>query len=48
MSKDPADLRDRAYQPPPRSLPERFPSDQDIRNHVRAYQRAGLVLNQGP
>lgn len=47
VSKDPADLRDRAYQPPPRSLPERFPSDQDIRNHVRAYQRAGLVLNQG-
>ena len=47
VSKDPTDLRDRAYQPPPRSLPDRYPGDQDIRTHVRAYERAGLVLNQG-
>jgi hypothetical protein len=46
-TQDPTDLRDRAYQPPPHSLPDRFPSDEDIRNHVSAYQRAGLVLDQG-
>lgn len=44
---DPADLRDRPYQPPPRSLPQVFPEDADIRRFMAAYTAAGLVLDQG-
>lgn len=44
---DPRDLRDRSYQPPPRSLPEHFPADADIDRFLGAYTRAGLVLDQG-
>ncbi len=44
---DPEDLRDRPYFPPPRSLPERYPSDSEIHAFIGAYSRAGLILNQG-
>ncbi|KRE87268.1 peptidase C1 [Rhodanobacter sp. Soil772] len=46
-SKDPADLRDRAYQPPPVSLPDRYPTDEQIGEFLPAYTRAGLILDQG-
>jgi predicted chitinase len=45
--KDPADLRDRPYQPPPTSLPDAFPSDSDVTHYFSAYAKAGLILDQG-
>ncbi|TAN72597.1 MAG: peptidase C1 [Gallionella sp.] len=47
VARDPADLRDRPYTPPPRSLPEMFPADGDIKHFMGAYTGAGLVLDQG-
>lgn len=47
VKRDAADLRDRPYLPPPRSLPPMFPADGDIRDFVGAYTRAGLILDQG-
>lgn len=44
---DPADLRDRAYVPPPRTLPDEYPAAADIAHRLGAYARAGLVLDQG-
>jgi predicted chitinase len=44
---DTADLRDRPYMPPPRSLPQLFPADDDINHFMGAYTQAGLILNQG-
>ena len=45
--KDPADLRDRPYQPPPVSLPDAFPADADVAHYFNTYVKAGLILDQG-
>ncbi len=47
VRKDPADLNDRPYLPPPVGLLEAFPSDADIARFLPAYAKAGLVLDQG-
>ncbi|MFA7268209.1 MAG: peptidoglycan-binding protein [Sterolibacterium sp.] len=47
VKSDPADLRDRPYQPPPHSLPPIFPADADIKRFMGAYTQAGLILDQG-
>jgi hypothetical protein len=47
VRKDPSDLRDRAYLPPPIGLLEAFPVDDDVRRLLPVYSRAGLVLDQG-
>ena len=47
VRKDPTDLRDRAYLPPPISLLDAFPIDAEIRRFLPAYTRMGLILNQG-
>lgn len=44
---DPGDLRDRAYAPPPVSLPDQYPPDERIKACLGAYTRAGLILDQG-
>ena len=46
-SKDPVDLRDRFYTPPPVSLPDCSPSDDLVQQLLPAYTGAGLVLDQG-
>jgi Papain family cysteine protease len=46
-SKDPRDLRDRAYQPRPASLMAEFPSPQYIKAYWPRYGQAGLILDQG-
>ncbi|MCS6068259.1 hypothetical protein LNO81_22845 [Klebsiella variicola subsp. variicola] len=46
-SKDPLDLRDRTYTPPPVSLPDRFPVDKDIATLLTVYTQAQLILDQG-
>ena len=43
--KDPPDLRDRLYMPPPTLLPDQFPSDTDIAANLGNYE--SLVLDQG-
>ncbi|RZI83313.1 MAG: peptidase C1 [Rubrivivax sp.] len=45
--KDPSDLRDRLYSPPPVSLPGEFPESADISTFLSTYTKAGLVLDQG-
>lgn len=45
--KDAADLRDRAYQPPPHSLLKQYPADDQIHRFIGAYTQAGLILDQG-
>lgn len=45
--KDPADLRDRPYQPPPLSLPDEYPPNPEVAHHFAAYTKAGLILDQG-
>lgn len=47
VTPDLTDLRDRPYMPPPRSLPQEFPADGDIKHFMGAYTRAGLILDQG-
>lgn len=47
VQSDSADLRDRPYTPPPRSLPEMFPNNEDVKRCIGAYTQAGLILNQG-
>jgi peptidoglycan hydrolase-like protein with peptidoglycan-binding domain len=47
VKSDPADLRDRQYMPPPRSLPQIFPADAAIEHYMGAYTQAGLILDQG-
>ena len=47
VRKDPVDLNDRAYMPPPLGLQEVFPSDADMAEYLPRYTRAGLILNQG-
>ncbi|MBB4866648.1 hypothetical protein HNP46_005555 [Pseudomonas nitritireducens] len=46
-SKDPQDLRDRAYLPPPASLPDLFPSNADVARYLGEYSESGLILDQG-
>jgi hypothetical protein len=46
-TRDPVDLRDRFYMPPPSSLPDSWPSDTDIRDLLPVYTHAGLILDQG-
>jgi hypothetical protein len=47
VKPDPRDLRDRAYIPPPRSLPQAFPADADIARSLGHYTQARLILDQG-
>lgn len=47
VTRDPADLRDRQYLPPPHSLPQIFPADGDIKHFMGTYTQAGLILDQG-
>ncbi|HSV78342.1 MAG TPA: C1 family peptidase, partial [Ramlibacter sp.] len=43
--KDPPDLRDRLYQPPPVVLRDAWPPEEQVRAHFKDYR--ALVLNQG-
>lgn len=45
--KDPLDLRDRLYQPPPASLPAEYPPVDVVREYLPRYTKAGLILDQG-
>jgi hypothetical protein len=47
VAKDPSDLRDRLYIPPPVSLPSQCPEEADIKHFVSTYSKAGLILDQG-
>lgn len=47
VRKDPTDLRDRIYLPPPVGLVDAFPTDADIKKYLPAYTRMGLILDQG-
>ncbi len=47
VKRDPADLRDRAYAPPPISLPQVYPANGDIKHFIGTYTKAGLILDQG-
>ncbi len=47
VTRDPEDLRDRLYMPPPRSLPKIYPADNDIERFMGVYTTAGLILDQG-
>lgn len=47
VRKDPGDLNDRPYLPPPVGLQAVFPSDADVERLLPTYARAGLVLDQG-
>lgn len=47
VRKDPLDLKDRAYQPPPLGLQAAYPSDAEIKKYLRAYTAAKLILDQG-
>lgn len=47
VTPDVADLRDRLYTPPPRSLPQIFPADAEIKQFMGSYTQAGLILDQG-
>lgn len=44
---DRLDLRDREYRPHLRSLPSQFPADTHINSFLAAYEKSGLILNQG-
>jgi pimeloyl-ACP methyl ester carboxylesterase len=44
---DRLDLRDREFTPALESLPKQFPKDEEIREFVPQYCKAGLVLDQG-
>ncbi|MBC7680761.1 MAG: peptidase C1, partial [Ferruginibacter sp.] len=47
VRKDPIDLKDRAYLPPPLGLQVACPSDADIQKYLSAYTAARLILDQG-
>ncbi len=47
VTRDPVDLRDRQYLPPPYSLPQIFPADDDVKHFMAPYTQAGLILDQG-
>jgi len=44
---DRLDLRDLPYRAPLRSLPARWPRDEDLKRLLPAYVKAGRILNQG-
>jgi len=44
---DRLDLRDLVYRSPLRSLPPRWPLDEDLKKLLPAYVKAGRILNQG-
>lgn len=46
-AKDPADLRDRLYTPPPTSLPDTYPDSKVIGQYLGIYTKAKLILDQG-
>jgi peptidoglycan hydrolase-like protein with peptidoglycan-binding domain len=46
-AKDPVDLRDRLYTPPPASLPDAYPNPADIGKYLGVYAKAKLILDQG-
>jgi papain like protease len=46
-SKDPVDIQDRLYTPPPTSLPVCCPDDATIATFLPRYTAAGLILDQG-
>ena len=45
--RDPVDLRDRPYQPPPVSLPDECPSSKEVGTYLNIYTQARLILDQG-
>ncbi len=47
VTPDVTDLRDRPYMPPPHSLPQVCPADDEIKQFMGAYTQAGLILDQG-
>jgi len=47
VTRDAKDIRDHLYMPPPHSLPQIFPADDDIRKFMGVYSKAGLILDQG-
>lgn len=47
VTPDMSDLRDKSYMPPPRSLAQIFPADEDVKHYLGAYTEAGLILDQG-
>ncbi|MDE2402036.1 MAG: peptidase C1 [Burkholderiales bacterium] len=47
VRKDPADLRDRPYLPPPVSLPDEYPPAPQVKADIGTYTKAGLILDQG-
>ena len=47
VRKDPGDLEDRPYLPPPVGLLEAFPPDADVERFLPSYTQAGLILDQG-
>ena len=47
VTRDPKDLRDRPYTPPPNSLPKMYPPNKEIKQHMAVYTQAGLILDQG-
>ena len=44
---DRLDLRDREYRPHLRSLPNEYPSKEEINDFLPCYRENGLILNQG-
>jgi len=46
-TKDPVDLRDRPYQPPPVTLPDEYPTAGEVGTYLGVYTRAKLILDQG-
>ena len=47
VNRDPADVRDRTYNPPPVCLEPRHPTDVDIKTKLGRYVHARLILDQG-
>ena len=47
VRKDPGDLKDRPYLPPPVGLQAAYPDDSEIAKFLPSYSKAGLILNQG-
>ncbi len=47
VRKDPGDLKDRPYLPPPRGLEKAWPLDRDIATFLPLYSGADLILDQG-
>ncbi len=45
--KDPADLRDRLFQPVAMTLPDAVPTPDDVHRFLPGYTGAGLILDQG-